>query len=260
MLNYQPPMDQIADVAPQRNLLSSSVLSALLHAAFFSLFFITAPTVSRFEGYPTLLPVELVSFGPVAFNAPEAAMAQAAEETESAVETAPEPAASEPEPEDANAITVESAAPKKETLKPEKPAGNTEPKKNDAKKEEPKITETPAQAESGGAGFGGGGGVRLDVREFPFSYYLAALRSRIQSNWEPPYQAARSSISRKALIYFKIQRNGEISDVVIENSSGDRLFDQAALRAVTLANPLPPLPFDFPERALGVHFEFEQGF
>jgi TonB family protein len=252
-------MNELVEIAPKRNLLSSSVLSALLHAAFFSLFFITRPTVSRFEGYPTLLPVELVSFGPVSFNAPEAAMAQAAEETESAVETAPEPAASEPKPEDANGITVESVPTKKETPKPEKLAGNTEPKKNDAKKAEPNITETPAKVESA-AGFGGGGGVRLDVREFPFSYYLAALRSRIQSNWEPPYQAARSSISRKALIYFKVQRNGEISDVVIESGSGDRLFDQAALRAVTLANPLPPLPFDFPERALGVHFEFEQGF
>ncbi len=255
-------MNELAEISPKRNLLSSSVLSTVLHVAFFSLFFIARPGVPKFEGYPTLLPVELVSFGPVSFKAPEGTMAQpAVEETESesqAVETAPEP---QDEPADPKAITVESTEPKKEEPKTDKPAGNIEPEKKDEKKDEPKVEDAPAAEENQtGNSFGiGGEGVRLDVKDFPFSYYLAALRTRIQSNWDPPYQTTRSSISRKAIIYFKIQRNGDVSNITVENSSGDRLFDQAALRAVTLANPLPPLPFDFPERALGVHFEFGQG-
>lgn len=261
-LNYQSNI-AIAEITPKRNLLSSSVVSTVLHVLFFSLFFVSKPSVPKFEGYPTLLPVELVSFGPVLFNAPEVTTAPATvEEAENESQTVEVEPAPEPEnaPDDSKAITVESTETKKEEPKVEKPAGNIEPKKKDQKPEQPQITDAPAAEENSGAGFGiSGDGVRLDVKEFPFSYYLAALRTRIQSNWDPPYQAVRSSISKKALIYFKIQRSGEITNIAVEKSSGDMLFDQAALRAVTLANPLPPLPYDFPERALGVHFEFEQG-
>jgi TonB family protein len=256
-------MNQIAET-PKKNLLTSSVVSTGLHALFFSLFFISTQNVPKFEGYPTLLPVELVSFGPVSFNAQqtEGSLPQSAVETsETAPETVTETPAPEPveetEPENSPGITVESTE-KKEEPKEQKPAGNTDIKIKEPK-DEPKIEEAPAQ-ESAGTNIGSGGeGMRLDVREFPFSYYLAALRTRIQSNWFPPYQGARSAISRKAIVYFRIERNGEINNVAVEKSSGDLVFDRAAQAAVMQASPLPPLPFDFPERALGVHFEFEQG-
>ncbi|MFQ6113680.1 MAG: energy transducer TonB, partial [bacterium] len=147
----------------------------------------------------------------------------------------------EPKPKKLEGITIEKKRPAPE--EPEEQAQKTE------------ITKEKKEAKSAIAGES----VRLDVKEFPFSYYLALLQSRIQNNWEPPRYAARTSLSRSTVIYFKIQRSGRITDLMIEKKSGDNLFDQAALRAISLANPLPPLPYDFPERELGVHFEFEQG-
>ncbi|HEX9654240.1 MAG TPA: TonB family protein [bacterium] len=256
-------MNELSEITSKGNLFSSSFLSTVLHVAFFSLFFIAQPSVPRFEGYPTLLPVELVNFGPVSFAAPEGAQATVEESASEspAVTEVPPPLEEPAEPEDSKAITVESAETKKEEEpKAEKPLGNTEPKKTEKRENEPQVEEAPATKEDSGASLGiGGEGMRLDVKEFPFSYYLAALRTRIQSNWDPPYQAARSSITRKALVFFKIQRDGTITNIALEKSSGDVLFDRAAQAAVMQANPLPPLPFDFPERALGVHFEFEQG-
>ena len=49
---------------------------------------------------------------------------------------------------------------------------------------------------------------------------------------------------------------GAIQAPMVESPSGNFLFDQAALRAVTQANPLPPLPDQFEDEYLGVHFSF----
>ncbi len=187
----------------------------------------------RFEGYPTVIPVELVQLKPVAFKAPEIKHIQPRTQT------------FKPELKKVEGITLEKKKPTKE--EPVEEPVKTEPKikSEEEIKEEQSVT--------------GDEGVRLDVKEFPFTYYLSLLRARIQTNWEPPVQSSRAAISNKAIIYFKIQRSGRITNMAIENGSGDYLFDQAALRAVTLANPLPPLPYDFPEKSLGVHFEFEQG-
>jgi len=204
------------------------VFSSILHFSFLAALFITSSGPRKFEGYPTVMPVELVKIEPVSFKAPE-------------VEKL-EPKQSEPklQPKELEGVTIE-----KRKVKEKKEEQPPEPKEPPKEKKEGKST---VESEK----------VRLDVDEFPFSYYLALLRSRIQTNWEPPVGSA-ASLSRAATVYFRIQRNGQVTDISIEKGSGDFLFDRAALRAVTLANPLPPLPNDFPEPSLGVHFEFEQG-
>ncbi|MFQ5675612.1 MAG: TonB family protein [bacterium] len=192
--------------------------------------FLSRTGVRKFEGYPTVIPVELVKIEPVSFKAPEVE------------KLAPKQKKLEPKPKKLEGVTVE-----KKKVKVDQP-----------EEQPPKQEEVPEKSNQGKSTVGGEK-VKLDVKEFPFSYYLALLQSRIQANWEPPFSSGRQSIFKRAIIYFKIQRNGHLTDIAVETKSADYLFDQAALRAVTLANPLPPLPFDFPERSLGVHFEFAQG-
>lgn len=208
------------------NVLFSLALHALLVAALFTL----RGRPDMFEGYPVVIPVEIVRMEPVSFKAPEVE------------KIVPRHQRVKPKPKKLEGVTVE-----KPKIVEEEP-----------EEQPPKQVEEPEKSDKGKSTVGGEK-VRLDVKEFPFSYYLALLQSRIQANWEPPFASGRQALSRKALVYFKIKRNGEITGVAIERGSGDYLFDQAVMRAVLLANPLPPLPFDFPEPALGVHFEFEQG-
>jgi TonB family protein len=61
----------------------------------------------------------------------------------------------------------------------------------------------------------------------------------------------------KAVIYFKIQKDGRITDIAVKTSSGEQLFDQQAVRAVSLADPLAPLPDGYSDTDLGVYFEFQ---
>jgi len=185
---------------------------------------------ASFEGYPVIMPVELVKIEPVSFKAPE----------------------------------VEKLVPRKEILKPQpkKLEGVTVEKKK--VEEEPREERPAAQVEkpeksNAGKSTIGGEDIQLDVEEFPFSYYLAIVQSRIQTNWEPPVTPSRRAWKKRTVVHFRIQRNGRITEIRILDGSGDYLYDQSCLRAVTLSNPLPPLPFDFSKQSLGVGFAFKQG-
>ncbi|MCG8608440.1 hypothetical protein MJD09_26065, partial [bacterium] len=47
------------------------LFSCFLHLALFGLFFVSKATPRKFEGYPTVVPVELIQLKPVAYEAPE---------------------------------------------------------------------------------------------------------------------------------------------------------------------------------------------
>jgi len=87
------------------------------------------------------------------------------------------------------------------------------------------------------------------------SYYLGMILTKISQNWRNPYQGGKQEI--RATIYFKIDRNGNLLEAILEKSSGDALFDQAAIRAVYQAKTFPPFPQEMKVSVLGVHFEFE---
>jgi len=99
--------------------------------------------------------------------------------------------------------------------------------------------------------------VNIDVKDFPFSYYLTILQLRIQNNWRPPYQFTDNEQLMTTVVEFQVLKNGTIDNVKLAKSSTRYLYDQAAQRAVYSANPLPPLPEEFGGEYLSVHIEFE---
>ncbi len=98
------------------------------------------------------------------------------------------------------------------------------------------------------------GDMALDVEDFPFAYYIATMKRKIAAYWSVPGAASRTSLLCR--VYFRVGRNGSIDSPSVEESSGSFLFDQAAKRAVIQASPLPPLPREFKDDYLGVHFSF----
>ncbi len=157
---------------------------------------------------------------------------------------------------------------KPEEKKPDEltaPAKESKPqKRGDSQKTVPtsRIDKpTPPSGETGGGGTGEGpgpggvstGDMALDVGDFPFAYYLATVKRKIATNWRP---AGGVGTAVHCSVYFRIKRSGAIDSPAVEASSGNFLFDQAALRAVVEANPLPALPGGFGDEYLGVHFSF----
>lgn len=94
--------------------------------------------------------------------------------------------------------------------------------------------------------------VQIEAKDFPYTYYLRVIQNRIASQWQWPSRAG----TRKTVAYFRIQRDGTVTSIRIDDSSADYLYDQAALRAIHRALPMPPLPDGFDEEYLGVYFEF----
>ena len=96
------------------------------------------------------------------------------------------------------------------------------------------------------------GGLSIEGVKFPYTYYLIQVRNKINENWAYSKDAGNN----RAVIYFKILRNGTVESVKIKESSGDNFFDRISLRAVELASPFPQLPSQFSEPYLGIFFEF----
>ncbi len=85
-----------------------------------------------------------------------------------------------------------------------------------------------------------------------FAYYRVAMRNKISALWSPP----RASTELVCAVRFRIVRSGAVIGARIERSSGLPFFDHTALRAVSEASPLMPLPTDFPRDVVVVSFEF----
>ena len=163
----------------------------------------------------------------------------------------------------AAAPRAEAAAMKVPDIRPEEAEGVklVPPKKPARPAETPREEAAPPSTGAGlpyaRVGSGGlSGAVGVDARDFEFTYYLMLIRNKVAQNWAPP---AGLEIGRqvRAVVYFRVARHGGVSGMRLETPSGVEFFDRASLRAVTLSDPLPPLPLGFPGSDLGIHFGFE---
>jgi protein TonB len=89
----------------------------------------------------------------------------------------------------------------------------------------------------------------LDNPDFVYSYYVDRLLAIISSNWSRPALGAEI----ESTLYFRIAKDGSISDLKILKSSGYNSFDIAGMRAVQIASPFPPLPQSYRHKSLGVN-------
>lgn len=157
---------------------------------------------------------------------------------------------------------IERPAPKKEAPRKIEPSkakmafkSSEKTRKTETKQADTGKSKTPEPKEStAGAPRSA---IRVDEKDFRFGYYLEIIKERVSYNWAPP-PVAGTPEGVMSTVYFRISRDGRVTDLKIEGSSNYDLFDRAALRAVDLSSPLPPLPSGFKGRWLGVHFEFEQ--
>jgi TonB family protein len=116
------------------------------------------------------------------------------------------------------------------------------------------VAETGARGQGFGlaSGGGAGSGSRLDVADFCCPDYLILMTDRIRSNWSQLVE-----VSGATVVKFTIQRDGSLTDIISEQSSGYSSLDLNARRAVQVTRQLPPLPPAFPNPTLTVHLNFQ---
>lgn len=84
--------------------------------------------------------------------------------------------------------------------------------------------------------------------DFKFAYYIDQLLEAINAKWARPDMGD----DVRAILSFRIHRDGRVTDIEVAESSGYNSYDLAALRAVQNAAPFPPLPRGYRKDSLDV--------
>jgi TonB family protein len=100
-----------------------------------------------------------------------------------------------------------------------------------------------------------GSGVFFDTQGYDLGPWGNHVVGIVRRNWIVPV-AAELGLKGIVAISFKVDRNGKILNPTIISGSGVPSFDQAALQALQISNPFPPLPPDFPRDNLPAVFRF----
>lgn len=197
------------------------ILSVLLHAAILSAVFISGRAQLRAIPAVEIYKVSLAPLPQPRVISPE----EPAEETREIVP--------EEKPE-------EKAPPKKEEKKPE-------PAKKPVEKKAEEVVKTGLPDIKPKVYTGSG-------RGFTYSYYLNILLNRISKNWHNPFRD--QDVILKSVIYFEVDKDGTIYGVRLEETSGNDIYNETAMRAVIVTKSLPPLPDEFVDDYLKIHLEF----
>ena len=163
-------------------------------------------------------------------------------------ETKPPPKV-EPEPEPEEEMPPPTVKPKPVKKKPPKKKAREVPTTQIEKTVTPEETTPEEPADSAPET----GEMAFDTADFPFAHYISRMRRKIAAHWRVP---AGSQGELLCVIYFRVTRDGTVMATAIEQSSGLFMFDQAAQRAVVQSSPMPPLPQEYRDEYLGVHFSF----
>jgi len=260
----RPPLRVSVSVPARRarGLRGSFLFSLGFHVVLIAILFAGAPGPSR-RSIPKDAKIITVSLA----SLPRAASGPAPAVETKGAPPKPTTVRQKKPPEEDKKPKVDLEKPKKKPKEEEKPEPPPVMKSNEpaTKAVEPEPIGSPTGAErAGGPGLGvpsGGSGIGLSGAgtdtDFPFTYYLIAVRNKIAAHWAPPSGVSAGGAALKATIYFRILRGGSVTDAEVEQTSGVGFYDQSAVRAVQAAMPLPPLPEEFPDEYLGVHFDFQ---
>jgi len=88
--------------------------------------------------------------------------------------------------------------------------------------------------------------------------YWARVQSIISSQWEPP-PIDMAGQTYSMVVKFRLQRDGTIKDVIVQQSSGNAYFDMAGQRAVLRPRILPGFPADMTDSYKDVEMVFRVG-
>lgn len=99
----------------------------------------------------------------------------------------------------------------------------------------------------------GTSGVDASSQDVDLTSYLNKLKKRVQQQWLP----VMSQSNQRTVLYFTINRSGQVSNLNIARSSGFSVTDEVALNAIQKAAPFAPLPIGYPKNQIDIEFTFD---
>jgi len=98
--------------------------------------------------------------------------------------------------------------------------------------------------------------ISLDTTKSKYISYFKHIKDKLYLVWRYPLGARANAIQGTVRILFVINRQGELTEVKILQSSGFSILDREAQRALRAAAPFGPFPPDWTERELRIRARF----
>lgn len=89
--------------------------------------------------------------------------------------------------------------------------------------------------------------------KYDFSDYMSDVRTKIQKSWNPPEVLEEGH----ATVIFKISKDGYVVSSYIKETSGNSLYDEAALNSIQQASPYAQLPEEAGREFITVVYSFD---
>lgn len=88
--------------------------------------------------------------------------------------------------------------------------------------------------------------------------YYAAITNRLLQFWALP-ESMQKQANLMSTAVITINKNGQIADILMENRSGNRVFDQFVTRTIKAANPMPAIPAAMKKQRVEIGLNFKPG-
>jgi TonB family protein len=90
-----------------------------------------------------------------------------------------------------------------------------------------------------------------------FAPYLTRILTIVRRNWFSVMpESAKLGLTGNVGVLFSISKSGTVTKANFAAQSGARALDQAAIAAISMSNPFPPLPTEFRGERIVLQFNF----
>jgi protein TonB len=94
--------------------------------------------------------------------------------------------------------------------------------------------------------------IPLNTADVRYAPYTQSVKQWIEARWEYPDLAKHYGLQGRVVVEFTILQNGYIEFVALVRSSGSKLLDEEAVRAIKAAVPFKPFPRSIQEPSLRI--------
>ncbi len=98
--------------------------------------------------------------------------------------------------------------------------------------------------------------ISLDTKSDKYVSYFNHIKRKIELVWQYPRSASLNGISGRMKLKFTLKKNGALVRVVLLSSTGSKLLDEAAIKAIQEASPYNPFPKSITNSKLNITADF----
>jgi TonB family protein len=99
--------------------------------------------------------------------------------------------------------------------------------------------------------------ISLDTTDRRYVDYARIIKERILAQWKYPKEARENLVEGKLLVLFSLNKQGNMTEIKVTESSGHDILDREAARAISSASPFPPFPEHVTVSRLNIKASFD---